>query len=57
MFVAIPVRILFVAFEFVNNRSWFEANADDHEKKLVTIPFYFMPFLAEDLKNGSFKID
>ena len=29
----------------------------DHEKKLVTIPFYFMPFLAEDLKNGSFKID
>ena len=29
----------------------------DHEKKLVTIPFYFMSFLAEDLKNGLFKID
>lgn len=29
----------------------------DHEKKLVTIPFYFMPFLAEDLKNGTFKVD
>ena len=29
----------------------------DHEKKLATIPFYFMPFLAEDLKNGSFKVD
>lgn len=29
----------------------------DHEKKLVTIPFYFMSFLAEDLKNGSFKVD
>lgn len=27
----------------------------DHEKKLVTIPFYFMSFLAEDLKNGTFK--
>ena len=29
----------------------------DHEKKLVTIPFYFMSFLAEDLKNGLFKVD
>lgn len=29
----------------------------DDEKKLVTIPFYFMPFLAEDLKNGTFKVD
>lgn len=29
----------------------------DHEKKLVTIPFYFMSFLAEDLKNGTFKVD
>ena len=27
----------------------------DHEKKLITIPFYFMSFLAEDLKNGTFK--
>ena len=29
----------------------------DDEKKMVTIPFYFMPFLAEDLKNGTFKVD
>ena len=29
----------------------------DKETKLVTIPFYFMPFLAEDLKNGLFKVD
>lgn len=29
----------------------------NHEKKLVTIPFYFMSFLAEDLKNGLFKVD
>ena len=26
------------------------------EQKLLTIPFYFLPFIAEDLKNGTFNI-
>lgn len=25
----------------------------DHEQKLLTIPFYFVPFVAEDLANGT----
>ena len=26
------------------------------EQRLLTIPFYFLPFVAEDLKNGTFSI-
>lgn len=26
----------------------------DNERKLMTIPFYFVPFLSEDLKEGKF---
>ncbi len=26
------------------------------EQKLLTIPFYFLPFLAEDLKKGTFTV-
>ncbi len=26
------------------------------EQKLLTVPFYFVPFMAEDLSNGSFEI-
>ena len=26
----------------------------DNERKLMTIPFYFVPFLCEDLKEGKF---